>query len=121
MTDHKSDCAVHNEPAMKAGPCDCGADESDVLEAMAAALFVAYYWPAALLWSSQPDQTKELWRKLARAALTAALDRMQSPSEQAKLVGARSIGQTMDFPNHTERSRDCWQAMLDQLRKEALP
>ena len=24
MTNHKSDCAVHNEPAMKAGPCDCG-------------------------------------------------------------------------------------------------
>jgi len=22
---HKSDCAVHNEPAMPVGPCDCGA------------------------------------------------------------------------------------------------
>jgi len=22
---HASDCAVHNEPAMRAGPCDCGA------------------------------------------------------------------------------------------------
>lgn len=22
---HKSDCAVHNEPAYPAGPCDCGA------------------------------------------------------------------------------------------------
>ncbi len=22
---HASDCAVHNEPAMPAGPCDCGA------------------------------------------------------------------------------------------------
>jgi len=22
---HKSDCAVHNAPAMKPGPCDCGA------------------------------------------------------------------------------------------------
>ena len=21
---HLSDCAVHNEPAMPAGPCDCG-------------------------------------------------------------------------------------------------
>lgn len=24
---HDSDCAVHNEPAMPNGPCDCGADE----------------------------------------------------------------------------------------------
>lgn len=24
---HASDCAVHNGPAMKAGPCDCGADD----------------------------------------------------------------------------------------------
>lgn len=22
---HRSDCAVNNEPAMPAGPCDCGA------------------------------------------------------------------------------------------------
>ncbi len=21
---HRSDCAVHNEPALRAGPCDCG-------------------------------------------------------------------------------------------------
>lgn len=25
MTVHKSDCAVHNEPYMPNGPCDCGA------------------------------------------------------------------------------------------------
>lgn len=24
---HLSDCAVHNEPAMEAGPCDCGDDD----------------------------------------------------------------------------------------------
>lgn len=24
---HDSDCAVHNEPAMPNGPCDCGADD----------------------------------------------------------------------------------------------
>lgn len=23
---HASDCAVHNEPALPAGPCDCGAE-----------------------------------------------------------------------------------------------
>lgn len=26
MTTHKSDCAVHNEPAYPNGPCDCGAE-----------------------------------------------------------------------------------------------
>lgn len=25
--DHASDCALHNEPASPAGPCDCGAPE----------------------------------------------------------------------------------------------
>lgn len=25
---HASDCAIHNEPAYPAGPCDCGADLS---------------------------------------------------------------------------------------------
>jgi len=25
VTPHASDCAVHNEPALPAGPCDCGA------------------------------------------------------------------------------------------------
>lgn len=23
---HASDCALHSEPAMKSGPCDCGSD-----------------------------------------------------------------------------------------------
>lgn len=27
MVQHWSDCAVHNEPALPAGPCDCGALE----------------------------------------------------------------------------------------------
>ena len=25
---HFSDCAVHNAPAMKPGPCDCGAEKA---------------------------------------------------------------------------------------------
>ena len=25
MTEHTSDCAIHNAPAMEPGPCDCGA------------------------------------------------------------------------------------------------
>jgi hypothetical protein len=28
---HASDCAVHNEPAFPAGPCDCGAEKSNAL------------------------------------------------------------------------------------------
>ena len=26
--EHTSDCAVHNEPAFPAGPCDCGAERA---------------------------------------------------------------------------------------------
>lgn len=27
MTEHASDCALHNEPYKPNGPCDCGADK----------------------------------------------------------------------------------------------
>lgn len=27
-TDHDSDCAIHNGPALEAGPCDCGMSKS---------------------------------------------------------------------------------------------
>lgn len=27
MYEHKSDCALHNGPALPVGPCDCGASE----------------------------------------------------------------------------------------------
>ena len=30
MRIHKSDCAVHNEPALPKGECDCGAVEVEV-------------------------------------------------------------------------------------------
>ena len=30
---HDSDCAVHNEPAYPNGPCDCGAEMVEALEA----------------------------------------------------------------------------------------
>ncbi len=33
-------------------------------------------------------------------------------SPEMKLVGARSIGETMNKDNHTERSNMCWQAMI---------
>lgn len=29
MVGHQSDCAVHNEPAYPAGPCDCGVAYDD--------------------------------------------------------------------------------------------
>lgn len=28
MTNHDSDCAVYNEPALAAGPCDCSVSDS---------------------------------------------------------------------------------------------
>lgn len=31
-TVHKSDCALHNEPAIKQGNCDCGAIEKPVVD-----------------------------------------------------------------------------------------
>jgi hypothetical protein len=36
----------------------------------------------------------------------------ESPTSEMLLAGARSIGNTMRFPNHIERARSCWQAMI---------
>ena len=80
MTNHKSDCAVHNEPAMKAGPCDCGAG---IVEAIAQAIFESgdphAKWDAITSWVNHPDDSNgfakkevEKHRGQARAALTAA-------------------------------------------------
>ena len=82
MTDHKSDCAVHNEPAMKAGPCDCG---TGIVEAMARAIEAAEdAWlvqAGDALDGLQEEPEFSLPETKARAALTAALDHMREPSE----------------------------------------
>ena len=126
MADHKSDCAVHNEPALPAGPCDCGADKPDVVEAMARAIFDtaigANHW-------ENPWYADERagCHYSARAALTAALDHMREPSEAMK---ARAC--EVDCPRQEcavvlacqgdgkRINKERWQAMLSQLRKEAL-
>ena len=40
-------------------------------------------------------------------------------SADMKLSGARSIGKTMGVENHTERARQCWQAMTAVALEEA--
>ena len=129
MTNHKSDCAVHNEPAMKAGPCDCGAG---IVEAMARAAMIV----GNLDWFSEDhidtvlaktghDEDCEdgeycdfCWanreRAQARAALTAALDHMREPSDA--MVNAYHVHERTGSV-----AGAAWQAMLDQLRKDMLP
>ena len=95
MTSHKSDCAVHNEPALKAGPCDCGAGIVEVM-ARAAMIIGNRDWFTddhidTVLTKTGHDEDCEdgeycdfCWanreRAQARAALTAALDHIQEPS-----------------------------------------
>lgn len=43
----------------------------------------------------------------------AAIRAMREPTHEMLLDGARSIGETMGRSNHIERSRPCWQAMID--------
>lgn len=31
---HASDCALHNGPAMDPGPCDCGAQKAQIIQAL---------------------------------------------------------------------------------------
>jgi hypothetical protein len=42
----------------------------------------------------------------------------KGPSDQAVLAGARSIGQTMGKPNHNDRSRHCFAAVLGEVISE---
>ncbi len=37
---------------------------------------------------------------------------MTEPTLEMVLAGARSIGRTMRWENHNDRSRACWQAMI---------
>jgi hypothetical protein len=54
------------------------------------------------------------------AAIRAFLKHLEEkgPSEQAVLAGARSIGQTMGKPNHNDRSRHCFAAVLGEVISE---
>ena len=131
MTNHKSDCAVHNEPAMKAGPCDCGAG---IVETMARAIEAAEdAWlvqAGDALDGLQEEPEFSLPETKSRAALTAALDHMREPSmamrEEGSSIGddaldrwgSDSMGDCSTFTS--ESAQVTWQAMLDQLRKDEL-
>ena len=125
MTDHKSDCAVHNEPAMPAGPCDCGAG---IVEAMARAAYENYMdgliGCCELSWTGLPQDHRDRMIESQRAALTAALDCMQSPSDVMIIAGYEAKEEFGKADNRFELARmkilPRWQAMLSQLRKEAL-
>ena len=71
-------------------------------------------------------------RAIARAALTAALDHMREPSnmvafqgaEKWRAAGVQKLHEIEESDKPVYRAEACaliWQAMLDQLRKEALP
>ena len=129
MTNHKSDCAVHNEPAMKAGPCDCGAG---IVEAMARAICRT---DANACSSSFPCKDRCQWAsrgefeecdhiQAARAALTAALDRMM---ERIKRDGLLALAVAYDQKmckqkgeRDTEFVKRIVGSYFDQLRKEAI-
>ena len=96
---------------------------TDIVEAMARALIWTKLTELGRAECKWPDDFGDdecaAYRGLARAALTAALDRMAEPSEAMK-GAAHSV--LADAPPHiTTAETAVWQAMLDQLRKEALP
>jgi hypothetical protein len=53
-----------------------------------------------------------------RAAARVLLEAMGEPSEGMRLVGARSIRDSMKDTNFAQRSRECWTAMLAAFRRE---
>ena len=93
---------------------------TEIVEAMARAIGKKRYgWS----WEETCDQLQQDMREDARAALTAALDCMQEPSEGMVDAGEELDERAADYSGYSEIPATCekhWQAMLDQLRKEAL-
>ncbi len=121
MTNHKSDCAVHNEPAMKAGPCDCGAG---IVEAMARAMLWTKLTDLGRVECKWPDDFGDdecaAYRGMARAALTAALDCMYNHPSYEMAEAAYTAWDKTDGIMGPQEVLDLWQAMLEEFRREAL-
>ena len=43
----------------------------------------------------------------------------REPTAEMMITGARSIGKSMNIENHTERAKQCHQAMIDAAPKES--
>jgi hypothetical protein len=73
-------------------------------------------------YASGPEKrsTQAVAINASKAAILAFLRHLKDkgPSEQAVLAGARSIGQTMGKPNHNDRSRHCFAAVLGEVISE---
>ena len=101
------------------------ADKPDILEAMARAI-ARENWRDYVIEFGKDDPNagpiedeEECWKgweRHARAALTAALDHMQSPSMGMCDKGADMPAAGDDFPEAI--AEWVWQAMLSQQRKE---
>ena len=128
MTDHKSDCAVHNEPAMPAGPCDCGEGIVEathpIIESMGDEIIAELTNRRALrhvIDNIDGEELAEIKEVVARAALTAALDHMREPSDSMIEAAVWRPRDDYGIGLMDDDAKLDWQAMLSQLRKEALP
>ncbi len=59
---------------------------------------------------NMPEGSRKGWVRVFKAIIGT----MKDPSHEMLLVGARSIGKTMGVANHIERSRPCWDAMIEE-------
>lgn len=50
-------------------------------------------------------------------AVDLVLDVLEMPSADVKLAGARAIGETLGVPNHNERARQSFSAMIAAIRE----
>lgn len=101
---------------------------SEMIERVAKALIVSRFGQDAMFMflpvPPEFDPTGEKQLKFiarideARVEARAAIKAMREPSGNMKLEGVRSIGRTMGQENHNVRSRDCWQAMIDDALEE---
>lgn len=88
-----------------------------MIEAAAKAIFISFYT------GDEPEhawETKytEAEKRGYRLAAKAAADAMRQATPEMKLAGARSIRDSMDEANYTQRSTACWQVMIDAMAAE---
>ena len=101
-------------------------DKPDILESMARAIYETYCAEVCedVEYGTEFERANgEIWNVVTRAALTAALDHMREPTEGMVDAGEELDEMAADYSGYSEIPATCekhWQAMLSQLRKEAL-
>lgn len=88
--------------------------DNDTIEAVAAAMFEAHYFPSPVKWSSAHAHTRAVWIKNARAAITAHLKALEDKGMAEDKQQRYGAGQGHPHGWALEELRVGWEGMNRQ-------